>query len=64
MIKLGSPPIMGTLEKFSLGTCSRDWLECMEENLLGQRCRCSVKEPAPEDFWKSLSFFGHLVLSW
>lgn len=63
MIKLGSPLIMGTLEKSSLGTCFRDWLGCMEQNLLGQSCHCSVKGPAPEDFWKSLSYLGHLVLN-
>lgn len=63
MIKLGSPPIIGTLEKSSLGTCSRERLECMEQNLPGQRSHCSVKGPGPEDFWKSLSYLGHLVLN-
>lgn len=50
MTKPGSPPIMGTLENSSLGTCSRDWPECMGQKLLGQRLYCSVKGPAPEDF--------------
>ena len=63
MIKPGSSPIMGTLEKSSLATYSRDWPESRRQKLLGQRLHCSVKGPAPEDFWKPLSFLGHLVLN-
>lgn len=49
MIKPDSPPVMGTLEKSSLGHCSRDWPACLEQKLLGQRLHCSVKGSTPED---------------